>query len=728
MTMKISEKDNTGQKETIIQVIRKSTGNTNVVLNGQVKGMSELYYKVKFINGEVVKGILDHEEFPDKNFSYEFNERGIKIKEIIYRETGLACEQYFDDKGKLIELCSYEKDGKSRSKTIYTNDENGNNIETCSRNTEEKIQYRSTCKYDKRGNRIEYKTFSSDGQSDKKHIYVYDENNFRIEYIVMDGDGSVSSRHTIKNDEKGNNIEEKVFLSDGRLANTFITDYEYDDNGNVIHPLRKIPPGGFHPFHTYEYEYDDHNNWIKKITFYNKVAISIGIREINYFGEEQKDITVIIEPSKKVKKVNNIKKRKMENIKEETSEMNAAETEMTLSEAQWVAELSKGDEFSAFRYFVVLNKSLPSEKVFLGQNIDALSLKEQLEENMDAYVLHTYNSKSADRNEKLVRYTIGFPNNCYFVQAIHIQQMDADEFDVPDFIMSANDNAGTVNTSQLKLLHPSDASGKRDLEFENLLDYYFGLCELQKMPDKPEIFMVEVNNGNFTLQSHSVDDNFEIKDLDVNYGFGFEKFHNELMHRFNTSNKGLVLFHGEPGTGKTYYIRHLLRLMASNNKIVIYMPPNMVDHLVEPSFMTFISRQVTNYSQQGYFCVLLIEDAEPLLAKRQEGVRIQGVTNLLNMSDGLLNDMLNLQIICTFNVDLKKLDSALLREGRLIARKEFKALSVLDANLLASRLGIKHHFTKPATLGQIYAKGKNKNTLIHDVEQDRDASTNIDDL
>ena len=98
------------------------------------------------------------------------------------------------------------------------------------------------------------------------------------------------------------------------------------------------------------------------------------------------------------------------------------------------------------------------------------------------------------------------------------------------------------------------------------------------------------------------------------------------------------------------------------------------------------------------------------------------------MSDGLLNDMLNLQIICTFNVDLKKLDSALLRPGRLIARKEFKPLSELDANLLAQRLGIKHHFDRPATLSEIYALQKNKNTLIHDVEHDRDSSDNLDDL
>ncbi|HLG36007.1 MAG TPA: AAA family ATPase, partial [Bacteroidia bacterium] len=138
--------------------------------------------------------------------------------------------------------------------------------------------------------------------------------------------------------------------------------------------------------------------------------------------------------------------------------------------------------------------------------------------------------------------------------------------------------------------------------------------------------------------------------------------------------------------------------------------------------------EVKDWSNDGNFCVLLIEDAEPLLAKRQEGVRIQGVTNLLNMSDGILNDMLNLQIICTFNVDLRKLDSALLRPGRLIARKEFKPLGELDANILAQRLGIKHHFTSSATLGEIYSMQKNKNTLIHDVEPDKGASTTIDDL
>jgi hypothetical protein len=261
-----------------------------------------------------------------------------------------------------------------------------------------------------------------------------------------------------------------------------------------------------------------------------------------------------------------------------------------------------------------------------------------------------------------------------------------------------------------------------------MLARYIDEVTLTKKPEKPYIHIIETSGNSFVMKEHPVDDSFEIRDLNVNYGYGFQQFHDDLLVRFNKSTKGLVLFHGEPGTGKTYYIRHLLRKMVANKKVVIYMPPNMVDHLVEPGFMTFLANSVRNWSADGNFCVLLIEDAEPLLAKRQEGVRIQGVTNLLNLSDGLLNDMLNLQIICTFNVDLKKLDSALLRPGRLIARKEFKALGELDANLLAQRLGIKHQFKGPATLSEIYTMRKNHNTLIHDVEQDRDASTFIDDL
>jgi hypothetical protein len=41
-------------------------------------------------------------------------------------------------------------------------------------------------------------------------------------------------------------------------------------------------------------------------------------------------------------------------------------------------------------------------------------------------------------------------------------------------------------------------------------------------------------------------------------------------------------------------------------------------------------------------------------------------------------------------------------------------LGEIEANLLAQSLGIKYNFKSPATLSEIYAKLKNKSTLIHD--------------
>ena len=344
-----------------------------------------------------------------------------------------------------------------------------------------------------------------------------------------------------------------------------------------------------------------------------------------------------------------------------------------------------------------------------------------------AQQIHSVSTIDKNGKEQVIKYTLTFPYYYGFVlHALQITRQKANQFDLAGKDINTED--GFVNISQLQLLRPSKLADRDDDNFEEILNDVIDKCSIKKLPNKPVIHMVEQDNNGFVMRQHPVEDDFEIKDLDINYGYGFEKFHNDLMQRFSSGTKGLVLLHGQPGTGKTYYIRHLLRKMVSSRKVVIYMPPNLIYHLAEPGFMTFLMENVKHWSEQGFFCVLLIEDAEPLLAQRQEGIRIQGITNLLNMTDGLLNDMLNIQIICTFNVDLKKLDQALLRPGRLLARKEFKPLSQLDANLLAQRIGINHHFKKRASLGEIYAMRKNQSILIHNVKSEDGASTIADDF
>jgi hypothetical protein len=53
-------------------------------------------------------------------------------------------------------------------------------------------------------------------------------------------------------------------------------------------------------------------------------------------------------------------------------------------------------------------------------------------------------------------------------------------------------------------------------------------------------------------------------------------------------------------------------------------------------------------------------------------------------------------------MDRKKIDTALLRKGRLIAEHKFDKLKVEDANKLIKHLGMEHIVTEDMTLTEIY--------------------------
>ena len=50
------------------------------------------------------------------------------------------------------------------------------------------------------------------------------------------------------------------------------------------------------------------------------------------------------------------------------------------------------------------------------------------------------------------------------------------------------------------------------------------------------------------------------------------------------------------------------------------------------------------------------------------------MSTLLNVTDGVISDILGIKLICTFNTSLQKIDKALLRKGRLSLKYEFKKL------------------------------------------------------
>ena len=80
---------------------------------------------------------------------------------------------------------------------------------------------------------------------------------------------------------------------------------------------------------------------------------------------------------------------------------------------------------------------------------------------------------------------------------------------------------------------------------------------------------------------------------------------------------------------------------------------------------------------------------------------------LLNLSDGLLSDALGIKFICTFNTDLKNIDPAVLRSGRLLAKYEFKKLTLDRVKSLVDSLGRTEIPTdKEMALCDVYNWGK----------------------
>lgn len=179
--------------------------------------------------------------------------------------------------------------------------------------------------------------------------------------------------------------------------------------------------------------------------------------------------------------------------------------------------------------------------------------------------------------------------------------------------------------------------------------------------------------------------------LKENYNDDIISVHNKLVNFIKSRNTGLCLLRGEPGTGKSYYLRYLLTEYPNN---YIFIPNSITSHLTSPDFLSFMIENKDS--------VFILEDCEQVLFNRELNPSNMGISGILNIADGLMSDVLNIKFICTFNTDINNIDKALLREGRCIINYEFKPLSVDKTAHLLDKLGKKVENCCEMTLAQIY--------------------------
>ena len=149
------------------------------------------------------------------------------------------------------------------------------------------------------------------------------------------------------------------------------------------------------------------------------------------------------------------------------------------------------------------------------------------------------------------------------------------------------------------------------------------------------------------------------------YTKDFQPIHKHIVENLQKNESGLYLFHGEPGTGKTTYIKYLASVLKRD---VIYVPVAFIDSLVDPSFLPALLKKRHS--------VLVIEDAEKALLAREPGDSSSLVSAILNITDGIMGNVFSISVIATYNSPRAGIDKALLRKGRLKGEHKFDKLPV----------------------------------------------------
>jgi hypothetical protein len=244
----------------------------------------------------------------------------------------------------------------------------------------------------------------------------------------------------------------------------------------------------------------------------------------------------------------------------------------------------------------------------------------------------------------------------------------------------------------------------------------------EDLANKYEVKVEEIKENKifFLMQRHNqlLMEAFELPVLDIQiekqYNDDFQEISEAIIEDINSDKTGLILLHGEAGTGKTSFVQYLTNEVRRK---IVFIPPSMFKMLQDPSFLDFL------YENRG--CTMIIEDSEALLRDRKFDGNAD-CSFLLNITDGFISKILNMQVICSFNCALSEIDSALLRKGRLLNAYEFKKLNKEKVKILLEEQGYTVDNVEDMTLGDIYNFKHNNNKQFVKKERTKIGFTEID--
>lgn len=169
----------------------------------------------------------------------------------------------------------------------------------------------------------------------------------------------------------------------------------------------------------------------------------------------------------------------------------------------------------------------------------------------------------------------------------------------------------------------------------------------------------------------------------------------------------IIIWHGEPGTGKTNALRALMTEWKWAQSEIITDPETLLTRT------DYLNNLIESSNTEGKTRLLIVEDSDSLLVTEGgAGSRSPGMARLLNVADGILGVHQDLIILFTTNAPPNQLDAALSRPGRCLAHIKFNRFEAAE---IKQQFGDKlEHVTTSMTLAEIWSARSEQVNIFDD--------------